>query len=255
MNYINKIKRKLMEYSHKLSKVEQIIDSDLKELKILRNKIKSINDTQPLGTSSWESNRRLIRSEIINNDINNFLNWEVIQKTMFFEAPEVEYQKIIKNKQLFSGIKESKIGNPKPYLLNKNTSGNLIHHAYSLSYFLDITNLDKINRVIEFGGGYGSMCRLFRNLNYKNEYVIFDLPEFSALQEFYIGCINIDYLNNTIFTGDENLLNKHCSGTLFVATWSFSEMLLELREQLLKNLTFDYCLIAFQSSFEGIDNN
>ncbi len=52
MNYINKIKRKLMEYSHKLSKVEQIIDSDLKELKILRNKIKSINDTQPLGTSS-----------------------------------------------------------------------------------------------------------------------------------------------------------------------------------------------------------
>ncbi len=254
MNYINKIKRRLIAYKHKYTKAESIVKANSTELEILRAKIKKINGSEPLGTSSWENNRKLVRSEILNSDINNFLNWKVIQKTMFFEAPDVEYKKVVKNNQLIDGIVESKIGNPKPYFLNKNTSGNLVHHAYSLSFFLDVSKLENINRVIEFGGGYGSMCRLFRNMHYKNEYVIFDLPEFSALQEFYIGNIDKKYLNNTVFTGDENLIKNECAGTLFIATWSFSEMPLSLREHLLKYLNFDYCLIAFQSNFDGIDN-
>ena len=254
MKIIQKIKRRLIKYKHKYTKAEQIVKADSKELGILRAKIKKINESEPLGTSSWENNRKLVRSEILNSDINNFLNWEVIQKTMFYEAPEVEYKKVVENQKLLNGVIESKIGNPKPYFLNKNTSGNLIHHAYSLSYFLDVSKLDNINRVIEFGGGYGSMCRLFRNMEYKNEYVIFDLPEFSALQEFYIGNIDKNYLNNTVFTGDENLVKNQCAGTLFIATWSFSEIPLALREHLLKYLSFDYCLIAFQSNFDGIDN-
>lgn len=153
MNYINKIKRRIIGFNHKCTKPNQIIKEDSDELKLLKEKIKIINETELLGTSSWENNRRVVRNNIVNSDINNFLNWEVIENTMFFEASEVEYKKVVKNQKLFNGIIESKIGNPKPYFLNKQTSGNLVHHAYSLSYFLDIANLDSINRVIEFGGG------------------------------------------------------------------------------------------------------
>lgn len=254
MSYIKKIKRKLMSLQHKYTKAEQVVEQSSKELETLKEKIEKINETEPLGTSSWENNRKVIRGDILNRDINNFLNWEVIQRTMFYVAPEVEYKKISQSQELLKGVYETKIGNPKPYFLNKKTSGNLVHHAYSLSYFLDITSLSNINRVVEFGGGYGSMCRLFRNMQYENQYIILDLPEFSALQEFYLGCVDKNYLNNTIFTDDESLVKSECAGTLFIATWSLSEMPLNLREHLLKFLNFDYCLIAFQSNFDGIDN-
>jgi putative sugar O-methyltransferase len=255
MKLFNKIKRKLVTLWHKHGKVEKVVEQNSKELEALKLKIKNIIDTEPLGTSSWENNRRALRSDILNKDINDFINWEIIQKTMFFEAPEVEYKKVVQNKELVKTIYESQLGNPKPYFLNKKTSGNLVHHAYSLSYFLDLSSLKNINCVIEIGGGYGSMCRLFRNMQYKNKYIIFDLPEFSALQEFYLECIDRNYLNNTIFTGDENQLKSKCTaGNLLIATWSLSEMPLPLRERILKDLKFDYCLIAFQANFDGINN-
>ena len=37
---------------------------------------------------------------------------------------------------------------------------------------LGLTTKDFV-KVVEFGGGYGSMCRLFRNMNYLNKYIIF----------------------------------------------------------------------------------
>ncbi len=253
---LNKIRRSVIDIKHKYSKPEQIIKAESEPLILLKEKIKSIDESILVGTSSWENNRKVLCNLILNYDINNFLNWGVIQKTMFFEAPEVEYKKVATNEKLINSIKESKIGNPKPYFLNKETSGNLIHHAYSLSYFLDVSTLDSINRVIELGGGYGSMCRLFRNMQYKGEYIIFDLPEFCALQEFYIGSINKDYLNNTVFTSDVDYFKniKQGKGILLIATWSLSEMPLHLRDLLLKYINFDYCLIAFQSNFEDIDN-
>jgi hypothetical protein len=47
---------------------------------------------------------------------------------------------------------------------------------------LDVRGFDF---VIEFGGGYGSLCRLFFNQQFKGQYVLFDLPPFSALQHFF----------------------------------------------------------------------
>ena len=224
-------------------------------LKVLQNEVSVINDKIPLGTSAWENNRRNIRKSILEfDDISNFINWDVIQKTMFYEAPKVEYQEVIKNELLFRSIEESRIGNPKPYYLNQNSSGNLVHHAYSVSRLFNKCKLNYFSKIIEFGGGYGSMCRLFRNMNYSEEYIIFDLPEFLALQKFYLKSVNKKYINNTVFISDVNKLSNDNLNTLFIATWSLSEMPIDLREKLLEYVTFDYCLIAFQSEFDGINN-
>jgi len=220
----------------------------------VRKKILESNHQDELGTSSWEKNRREIRRAILEENINDFLNWSVIQRTMIYEAPKVEYMEVTKNKLLIDGITESKIGNPKPYYLDVKTSGNLIHHAYSMSKLLNSDIIGRFDRVVEFGGGYGSMCRLFRNMNYIKKYIIFDLPEFLYLQEFYLSSINSDYILNTIFTGNIDELRYEGENTLFIATWSLSEMPLELRENLLSNLIFNYCVIAFQSEFDGINN-
>jgi len=252
MSLIDRIKNKYTRIKHKNRNInDQDIDNE--KLKTLQAEIRVINNSVPLGTSSWENNRKEIRRAILEDNIADFINWNIIQKTMFFVAPKIEYLEVIKNENLANAIKESSLGNPMPYFLDSSTSGNLIHHAYSIAQLFKVCDLTEFDNVIEVGGGYGSMCRLFKNMNYQGTYTIFDLPEFSALQKFYLSSINKDYIKDVVFTGDMNMLNDK-SNSLFIATWFFSEMPIELREELLNNLKFDHCVIAFQSEFDGINN-
>lgn len=251
MKVIEKIKRKIISFMHNYRikcKRSSVVGGQE-----LIQKIQEIDDNNPLGTSSWEKYRGNIREAILNGCLSDFINWRVVQQTMFFEAPKVEYSKVKNNHELFSAISESKIGCPKPYYLNRKTSGNLIHHAYSLSFFLDSIGGLNLDSVIEFGGGYGSMCRLIRNLGFDKSYIIYDLPEFLSLQEFYLRNVNPKYLDNTLMTDKMNDL-KGGEECLFIATWSISEAPIKLRDELFSSIKFGYCLIAFQSSFDNIDN-
>ena len=253
MNLIDRIKNRYISLKHTNRTINnEYIDNQ--KVKLLRDEIIKINTNIPLGTSSWENNRKEIRKAILNDNLSDFINWNVIQKTMFFVAPKVEYLEVISNQILSKSIKEFKLGNPKPYFLDSSTSGNLIHHAYSISQLLKKCDLKEFNNVVEFGGGYGSMCRLFKNMGYTDKYIIFDLPEFSALQRFYLSSVNVNYTKNVTFTGEMTHLDNNKLSTLFIATWSLSEMPISLREDLLKNLSFEYCIIAFQSEFDGINN-
>lgn len=257
MNVIAKIRKTFYRIKHNCRRKNRNYYS-INDIKILQDKIFSINESISLGTSTWENFRREIRTKILEGYLSDFLNWNVIQQSMFHEANEIEYLEVMKNPLLSISVKESNVGNPKPYFLDNSTSGNLIHNAYSVvKLFNKLKDPQKeLKRIIEFGGGYGSMCRLFRNMEFSGKYIIFDLPEFSALQKFYLNSINTKYIKNTIFAGKEDM-NKYSNdslGTLFIATWSFSEMPLELREEILNNLKFNYCIIAFQNQFDGIDN-
>ncbi|WP_045221990.1 hypothetical protein [Desulfonatronum thioautotrophicum] len=223
----------------------------------LRKKVLEIDAKSFVGTSSWEVYRSELRKDILEKNIRNFLNWPVIKKTMFYQAPEIEYIQVANNDSFFDAITESILGNPLPYYINTKTSGNLVHHAYSVLQLIRSASIkmSNFNQVIEVGGGYGSMCRLFRNSGFFGHYIIYDLPEFLALQEYYISSVNKQYANNTVFTNDVSELSKYKKqGTVLIATWSLSEMPLDLRSLLLKNIDFDYCLIAYQSHFDNIDN-
>jgi hypothetical protein len=46
--------------------------------------------------------------------------------------------------------------------------------------------------IVEFGGGFGSMCRLIGALGFRGRYVIFDLPPVLALQRYYLGLHGIE---------------------------------------------------------------
>lgn len=47
------------------------------------------------------------------------------------------------------------------------------------------------NIVLEFGGGYGSLCRGFHRCGFKGKYMIFYFPHFSTLQRFFLGSAGI----------------------------------------------------------------
>ena len=119
-------------------------------------------------------------------------------------------------------------------------------------------NFKKLSLIFEFGGGYGNMCRLINKMGFKGKYIIYDLPEFSSIQRFYLKLNNITDVSCISDLGKLNTaLAKYSNkkDRLFLATWSLSESPLLTRDQikaLVKN--FKYHLISYQSSFDCIDN-
>lgn len=66
---------------------------------------------------------------------------------------------------------------------------NLIHQAYHIHQWQQATGrrIDQLGTIVEFGGGYGAMRLLCHRLGFKGRYIIYDLPEFSLLQEWYLS--------------------------------------------------------------------
>ena len=250
MKLIDKIKIKLTNFKHS-TRVINDYHVNAEFYKTLIKEIKVISKKYQLGDSPWDNNRKEIRRAILEDDISDFLNWDIIKKTMFYEPGKFQYEVVKNNKKLLKSIKETKVGNPKPYWLDSSTSGNAVNHAYSISKLLEKCDFSDFNNIVEVGGGYGSMCRLFRNNGFTKKYTIFDLPEFSSLQRYYLNSVGEG--ENTVLTEDIKSLSDDNLITLLIATWSISEMSVELRKKL-SSVKFNYCLIGFQSEFDGVDN-
>ncbi len=209
-------------------------------------------------------------------DPGNFLNWTVICGTMFQKSiPDVYLKEMTSSKdwetQWKPAVKENVFGNPEISKQVPGSSGNLLTHAFHLFRLQKITGISFANlgEVVEFGGGYGSMCRLLRNLGFKGTYVLFDLPIFLCLQKLYLNAIGqpTEYLAaenesaKNILVSTTKELASVTAGTdgkkrLFIATWSISETPIAARNEifaLVKN--FNYFIIGYQKEFDGMDNN
>jgi len=224
----------------------------------------------------WARNVARLRNLILKEDPRRFLQWDIIQHTMFignadYIAKELTFlrRSMYWHSRYKVAIKENTVGCPEMYCGYRQSSGNLIHHAYSLSELEDKArvNVDHLELVLEFGGGYGSMCRLFHNLGFGGKYIIFDLPEFVALQRYYLGSLGLNVLNPSeivaINSGiscisdlsqlGELIRPTGCS--LFLATWSISETSIAFRNEFLESLPhIDNYLIAYQKVFNEVDN-
>ncbi|MGN6494931.1 MAG: putative sugar O-methyltransferase [Agriterribacter sp.] len=232
-------------------------------------------------TAFWEKKERQIVYEFLNKNPKAFLNFKSIKHTMFYNGSVEELQSIQRSKNFHTLYErllvEDSFGMPLPFAGLKKSSGNLIHHLYSLKVFLENTNikLDDINQVIEFGGGYGSLCRLFYKASFKYEYLIFDLPIFLTLQEYYLKGIFSNNLkvegvqiqhnipvnvDKAVYLTHDNkefqkLIRQDPNTTVCIALWSLSESPLAVREKFLSSIGEpSFYLIAYQTSFENIDN-
>jgi hypothetical protein len=226
----------------------------------------------------WVANMKRLRYLVANRSPREFLRWDVIRKTMFvnqarYVRTELEY---LKSRPDWRGrwrpaIEETTVGHPVPYLQNLASSGNLIHHAYHLAQFEESTGarVEDIDHVVEFGGGYGSMCRLFHRLGFQGKYGIYDLPEFSALQKYYLTMLELpvraigewqaldagiwcvtEVADLKAFAATEQKTN-----TMFVGTWSISEAPVPVRKLVLPLLSrFNFYLIAYQDQFGEVNN-
>ena len=138
----------------------------------------------------WTDQRATLR-ELLAGDRERFLHWPLIIGTMFYLPPpdELQYLQSLPNWPFIRElIKDPGVGGAEldPVL---QTNGNIIHHAYSIFRFESATGheLTGGGTILEIGGGYGNFCRLLVKRGFTGSYVIYDLPEFLQLQEWYLG--------------------------------------------------------------------
>jgi hypothetical protein len=227
----------------------------------------------------WHENVRRLKELVLHDDPREFLRWDVILNAMSvayagYLTTELKYLRGLPGweNRWASVVEESSVGHPIPHWQYPRSSGTLIHHAYHVAQFEEKTGMriNEMNFVFEFGGGYGSMCRVFHNSGFQGKYLIFDLPAFSKLQEFFLKSTGIAVLDVEDFESARDgvfcisdleklrtLLSHHddSGSSMFVATWSISEAPLSFRQEVLPLVSgFRGFLIAYQERFGGVNN-
>ena len=257
--------------------------SELELIDELKNRFQDLSHPQsenmPPSQAAWANNMNRLRQLVLNENPREFLRWDVVLESMFvthsrYIQRELSFLKRQQdwNTRWCEAIKESQQGHPFPYPFYPSSSGNLIHHAYHLAQFeqrLHVSVQD-MQCVLEFGGGYGSMCRLFHRLGFKGTYIIFDLPPFTALQWYFLKSVGITIqathsldsrANGVICVSDPEDLkvvlsrHDHKNKTMFISNWAISETPMSTRDSLLPLIEMvDYFLISFQHYFGEMDN-
>lgn len=127
-------------------------------------------------------------------------------------------------------------------------SMNLIHQAYHIQQWEQATGqrINTLDTIVEFGGGYGAMCLLCHRLGFGGKYIIYDLPEFSLLQEYYLSQFGL--LANVTW----NPVKKPKPVDLFMALYSLSEVEPGLREE--KLVRAESYLYLYSGQWEAWDN-
>lgn len=222
-------------------------------------------EVDELENSTFWAEQLLSLQGCLRNFPMQFLKCEVIQFLMFMgnhELAKSEFSWLADNvssKWLDLALAESFVGTPNLMTIGKSeanalqyeTSSNLLHHVYSLARFTTATqlNINRMEIIVEFGGGYGSFARLAFQAGFNGKYVIHDLNPFSILQKHYLFSVGVPvreledwdkYTNGVWFTSslrDFESLKLNSPGvqknknTMLVGMFSLSEVSVELREK------------------------
>ena len=210
------------------------------------------------------------------NDPRYFMRWPPIAATMVHGAvaETVRTWWALRHTPEWSRIwrpalRHPRFGHPPPFAPMPSTNAMAIEHASHLYRFQRAagTSLLDSDCIIEFGGGFGSMCRLVRALGFQGRYIIFDLPPIAALQRYYLGLHGIGagasgaepvWLCDDLDRILESIGSREAGKVSLISTWALSEMPMTVRDRIEIFFGQEVCakaLLAYQPTFEGIDND
>lgn len=237
--------------------------------KSLRSTVAGLPALEPTGEADlWTQKRNEVRRLILQEDVRAFQSWPPLIQTMVVGNPRYVLPELRRLKaepqwadRWRPALREDETGHPPPYPLQPGSSGNAIHMAHHVLMWEQHGGapLGTFDVVAEFGGGYGAFARTVRRLGFTGTHHIHDLPEFGALQRYFLTCtLGRDLVGTGVTLSDDHAAFPDPGPgqrALFVAMWSLSETPLALRDAWLPILQrFDHLLIGYQDVFEGIDN-
>jgi hypothetical protein len=253
---------------------------DVTDITTLRSSIASLPALPaPISEAEaiWLTFRRRFREDVLRRDPRRFLRWPVV-RPMYRRDPTYLEQSLAYlqthpewHSRWRGAVRESAVGDPRPFFDYRPSSGNLLYQGYQACRFEDVTGarLSDADFILEFGGGYGAFCRLVYALGFRGTYVIYDFPEFSALQRFYLrahglptaaeprlepgrpGIVTLSTLGEL----DEVLGGRSPGRAVLVALWSLAETPLALRDAVMMRVTtFDGFVFGYHPRFGEVDN-
>jgi len=244
-----------------------VVNSDIHEttLEALRRLPDSDLDGLSDEAAYWYGYQNQIRKELLNCNLEGFLQGTRIEGTMApRNAPRFDHEFTVLREQpdWFSrwrpATREVPVGNPVPHIYDKGTSPNVIHQAYQLLQFELTTErqIEDLQFIFEFGGGYGCLCRIAHELGFQGRYIIYDLPVLSLLQRYYLGTVGlgaVELVSELPLL--EVLLEQIPRESLFIAIWSLCEVDMPLRMEIERLVAgFRMFLLAYHRSMLDIDN-
>lgn len=201
----------------------------------------------------WEYWRRDLWERVQNDNPTQFWRWPCVYHCMLVshwaEPVEREFEALADRYKSATHVPHF---GPDDELRTKYAvtpySMNLIHQAYHIQQWEEATDLrlNRLETIVEFGGGYGAMALLCHRLGFEGKYIIYDLPEFSLLQEYYLSHFGV--LDKVSW----NPKRKPKDVDLFMALYSMSEMPLSERGPLVPKAK-SY-LFLYSGIWQGWDN-
>lgn len=244
----------------------------------MRREAAALGDAAVETIDLWDGLRADFRARLLADDPAGFLHWPPVQQTMVMRSHRRAMASLAHlrarpdwRRRWSAAVRETTLGHPRPLPRCPWSSGNLLFHAYHLCRFEEATGrpLESMRTIVEFGGGYGLLCRLAHELGFRGTYVLFDLPEVAVLQRFYLRHQGIDASEardaawpdrGVVTVVDLARLQALLRGgrldhAAFVAIGSLSEAPLALREALLADLAvFDAFLVFYAAQHDALDN-
>lgn len=154
-------------------------------------------DLEPWVTPLWEGFNAKMSSALTPTPPKAFLRESVIRQSMFVDvrgewlrAQLGVLRAELGEQWMRTLVREIAVGDPPLCDASLMTSHNTVHHLTHLTRYSQATGwaVSDSKSVLEWGGGYGNLCRLVRRMHPNlQRYLIVDTPLFCALQWLYLS--------------------------------------------------------------------
>jgi hypothetical protein len=227
------------------------------------------------GSDFWQAICQDLHRLAAADDPMYFMRWPPVRETMVHGAAPVTFRMwwMLRWSPAWRSLwgpalRHPRYGNPPPFAPMLSTNPMAIEHASHLFRFhrQQRSFLHDTDCIIEFGGGFGSMCRLTRALGFRGRYVIFDLPPVLTLQRYYLGLHGIEadvteqadvWLCPDLDEIMAWISRDKPARVSLMSTWALSEMPMSVRQRIEPFFRVEAAtkaLLAYQPIFEGNDN-
>ena len=201
---------------------------------------------EPFMTPMWQTFERELAGLLLPVPPFNFLSHPTLLETAFvtyragwFSEEMAALTSCLPDQTLREVLGEDLVGVPLVIDGEYMTSQKSVHHLYHLCRLIrhHEGKMPAVPRVIEWGGGYGSLAKLFLRLLPQTErYTIVDLPIMSALQWLYLSTVlgedrvalastpaDLSSSRQVVIVPVTLLGSLGDDYDLFVSTWALSE--------------------------------